>query len=87
MFLLALQISHLNTKIVEDSEELASSQRAADSMRENFHKQVGNSIVADSMRENFHKPVGNGMAEDSNTQESKALTTAVEWNVVEGFAK
>ena len=70
MFLLALQISHLNTKIVEDSEELASSQRAAD-----------------SMRENFHKPVGNSMAEDSNTQESKALTTAVEWNVVEGFAK
>jgi hypothetical protein len=40
-----LQISHLNTKIVEDSEELASSQRATDNMRDNFHKQVGVSLV------------------------------------------
>lgn len=35
-----MKISHLNSKIVEDSEELASSERAAETMRENFHRQV-----------------------------------------------
>ena len=33
---------------MEDSEELASSQRASDSMRDNFHKQVGHLSATDN---------------------------------------
>ncbi|CAG5131443.1 unnamed protein product, partial [Candidula unifasciata] len=34
------QISHLNAKIVEDSEEYVASQKMAEQMKENFHKQI-----------------------------------------------
>ncbi|XP_050389298.1 golgin subfamily A member 1 [Patella vulgata] len=36
------QISHLNAKIIEDNEEMISKDKMADSMRENFHKQMEN---------------------------------------------
>ena len=34
------QISHLNAKMVEDSEELENSEKSAQKMKENFQKQV-----------------------------------------------